>query len=141
MLFLMPTNNVKALKAMHACTHKTNILNFNTSHMIMIHSSSILMAIPNNHGLASSPLVFFLHPFQKSIYTHTHPSYDPLDFVRDYPSEPVTEPIWILLKQERVSRSGISRAICKSAPRPSQIATPASHHSVFTGWMPFLLPN
>ena len=39
--------------------------------------------------------------------------------------------IWILLKQETVSGSGISWAICKSAPRSSQIITPATHHSVF----------
>jgi len=39
-----------------------------------------------------------------------------------------------------VSGSGISWAICKSAPRPGQITTPAPHHSVFfTGRMPFLL--
>ena len=37
--------------------------------------------------------------------------------------------------------SGISWAICKSAPRSRQIATPAAHHSVFTGRMPFLPPN
>jgi len=36
-----------------------------------------------------------------------------------------------LLEQEIVSCSGISWAICKSAPRPRQITTPASHHSVF----------
>jgi len=30
------------------------------------------------------------------------------------------EPIWILLKQETVSGSGISWAICKSAPRPEK---------------------
>ena len=40
-----------------------------------------------------------------------------------------------------VSGSGISWAICKSAPRSRQIATPAPHHSVFTGRMPFLPPN
>ena len=39
--------------------------------------------------------------------------------------------IWILLKQETVSGSGISWAICKSAPRLRQITTPAPHHSVF----------
>ena len=50
-------------------------------------------------------------------------------------------PIWILLKQETVSGSGIRWAICKSAPRYRQITTPAPHHSVFTGQMPFLLPN
>ena len=41
------------------------------------------------------------------------------------------KPIWILLKQETVSGSGISWAICKCAPRSRQIATPAPHHSVF----------
>jgi len=35
-----------------------------------------------------------------------------LDFVRDYPGELVPEQIWILLKQETVSGSGISWAIC-----------------------------
>ena len=37
---------------------------------------------------------------------------------------------WILLKQETVSGSGISWAICKSAPRSRQITMPAPHHSV-----------
>ena len=37
--------------------------------------------------------------------------------------------------------SGISWAICKSAPCCRQITTPAPHHSVFTGQMPFLPPN
>jgi len=45
------------------------------------------------------------------------------------------------LEQETVSGNGISWAICKSAPRLRQITMPAPHHSVFTGWMPFLLPN
>ena len=52
------------------------------------------------------------------------------------------KPIWILLKQETVSGSGISWAICKSAPRSRQMTTPAPHHSVFfIGRMPFLPPN
>ena len=40
-------------------------------------------------------------------------------------------PIWISLEKETVSGSGISWAICKSAPRSRQITTPAPHHSVF----------
>ena len=40
-----------------------------------------------------------------------------------------------------VSGSGISWAICKSAPRSMQITTPAPHHSVSTGRVPFLPPN
>jgi len=41
------------------------------------------------------------------------------------------KPIWILPEQETVSGSGISWAICKSAPRSRQTAMPAPHHSVF----------
>jgi len=41
------------------------------------------------------------------------------------------KPIWILLKQETVGGSGISWAICKSAPRCRQTTTSAPHHSVF----------
>jgi len=40
-----------------------------------------------------------------------------------------------------VSGSGISWAVCKSAPRSRQITTPAPHHSVFTDRMPYLPPN
>ena len=40
-----------------------------------------------------------------------------------------------------MSGSGISWAVCKSAPRSRQITTPALHHSGFTGRMPFLPPN
>jgi len=46
-----------------------------------------------------------------------------------------------LLEQEIVSGSGIGRAICNSAPWPRHITMPATHHSVFTGQMPFLLHN
>ena len=48
------------------------------------------------------------------------------------------KPIWILLKQETMSGSGISWAICKSAPRSRQITMPAPHHSVF--YRPDALP-
>ena len=48
------------------------------------------------------------------------------------------KPIWILLKQETVSGSGISCAICKSAPCSRQITTPAPHQSVF--YRPDALP-
>jgi len=44
----------------------------------------------------------------------------------------------VLLKQETVSGSGISWAICKSALRSRQITTPPSHGSVF--YSPDALP-
>ena len=75
-------------------------------------------------------------------HTHTHTRLTAL-----FPGLPRSagtrkvKPIWILLKQESVSGSGFSWAICKSAPHSRQITTPAPHHSVFTGRMPFLPPN
>ena len=60
------------------------------------------------------------------------------------PAEPVpkkVKPIWILLKQETVSGSGISWVICKSAPRSRQITTPAPHHLVFLQALPAAQPT
>ena len=51
------------------------------------------------------------------------------------------KPIWILLKQETASGSGISWAICKSAPRYRQITMQHPTTQFFTGRMPFLPPN
>ena len=76
-----------------------------------------------------------------SLYTHTHPfngSFSGTTQVNRYQEG---KPIWILLKQETVSGSGISWAICKSAPCSKQ--TPCQHPTTrfFTGRMPFLPPN
>ena len=46
--------------------------------------------------------------------------------------------IWILLKQETVSGSGISWGVFKSAPSSRQITMPTPHHSLF--YMPDALP-
>ena len=48
------------------------------------------------------------------------------------------KPICIFVKQETVSGSGISWAICKSAPRSRMITTPTPHRSVF--YRPDALP-
>ena len=74
------------------------------------------------------------------IYTHTHTHTHLTALCPGLPEWAGTrkvKPIWILLKQETVSGSGISWAVCKSAP----CSMPAPHHSVFTGQMPFLPPN
>ena len=65
-----------------------------------------------------------------TIHTHTH-------LTALFPRLPgwagtrKVKPIWILLKQETVSGSGISWAICKCAPRCRQKTMPAPHNSVF----------
>jgi len=75
-------------------------------------------------------------------YIHIHTFYDFVDFVWDYPGELCygggSESIWILLKQKTVSGSSISWDVCKTAPRPRQITTPAPHHSDF--YRPDALP-
>jgi len=72
---------------------------------------------------------------------HVHPFNGPFSGTTRVSRYQKGKPIWILLKQETVSGSGISWAICKSAPRSAQITMPAPHHSGFTGRMPFLPPN
>ena len=75
-------------------------------------------------------------------YRHyTHPFSGPLSGTTQGSRYQKGETIWILLKQESVSGSGISWTICKSAPRSRQITTPAPHYSAFTGRMLFLPPN
>ena len=91
------------------------------------------------------------HPFkgplsgttQVSQYTHTH-THTHTRLTALCPGLPrwasttKVKPIWILLEQEKVSGSGISWAIWKSAPRSRQITTPAPHCSVF--YRPDALP-
>ena len=73
------------------------------------------------------------------VHTHTHTRLTAL-----FPGLPrwagtgKVKPIWILLKKETVSGSGISWVTCKSASRSRQTGTPAPHHSVF--YRPDALP-
>ena len=72
-------------------------------------------------------------------YTHIHTCLTALCLgVPGWAGTRKVKPIWILLKQETVSGSGISWDICKSAPRSRQITMPAPHHSVF--YTPDALP-
>ena len=76
-----------------------------------------------------------------SVYTHTHPFNGTLSGTTQVSRTRQVKPIWILLEQEIVSGSGISWALCKSAPHSRQTTMPAPHYSAFTGRMPFLPPN
>ena len=72
------------------------------------------------------------------LHTHTHTRLTALcPGLLGWAGTRKVKPIWILLKQETMSGSGISWAICKSAPRSRQITTPACH-SVF--YRPDALP-
>ena len=72
-------------------------------------------------------------------HTHTHTRLTALFLgLPGWAGTRKVKPIWISLKQETVSGSSISWAICKSARRSRQITTPAPHHSVF--YRPGALP-
>ena len=69
---------------------------------------------------------------------HTHPFHGPFSGTTQVSRYQKGKLIWILQKQETVSSSGISWAICRSAPRSRQITMPVPHHSVF--YRPDALP-
>ena len=75
------------------------------------------------------------------LHAHTHPFNGPFPGLPGSADTKKVKPIWILLKQETVSGSGISWDICKSATRSRQITTPAPHHSVFYKPDAFPPPN
>ena len=66
-------------------------------------------------------------------HTHTHPFNGPFFRTTRVSRYQKGKPIWILLKQETTSGSGISWAVCKSAPCSRQITTPATHHFLQPG--------
>ena len=105
--------------------------------MVIIEGEKVVLAVNVGHPIVtdgSFAALLLTTPEPVDLFalththTHTHSFYSSVDFVRDYPCEPVPEPLSILLKQETVSGSGISWAICKSAARPRQITMPTSHH-------------
>jgi len=76
--------------------------------------------------------------------THTHTHTRLMALFPGLPGRASTrkvKPIWILLKQETVSGSGISWAICKSAPRSRQITTPVPHHCFLQARCPSCHPT
>ena len=71
-------------------------------------------------------------------WIHTHPFNGPCLGLPRWAGTRKVKPIWIWLKQETVSGSGISWAICKSPHRSRRITTPTPHHSVL--YRPGALP-
>jgi len=76
--------------------------------------------------------------FSHNAYTCVYTFIGPLSWTTQVSQYQKGKPIWILLKQETVSGSGISWAICKCAPRSRQVTMQAPHHSVF--YRPDALP-
>jgi len=92
-------------------------------------------------GLWLTSCYVCIHTYMHT-HTHTHTRLTaPCPGLPGSAATRKVKPIWIFLKQEIVTGSGISWTICKSAPRSRQITTPAPQHSFFIGRMPFLPPN
>jgi len=91
----------------------------NSLHLAIL---TVLVMWANNAAMLAFCILFC----SLDTHAHTHLFYGPLDFVRDYPGEPVPEPIWILLKQESVSGRGISWEIqiCTSPRTDNHASTP-----------------
>jgi len=86
----------------------------------------------NIHPLTSITSSICYDPQHPHSSHTTHTFNGPLSGTTRVSQHQKGKPIWILLEQETVSGSGISWAICKSAPRSKQKkTTPALHHSVF----------
>ena len=99
----------------HPSYHRTSFINF-------------LHLLQRNYGEIYTGTHISKHT--KRLHTHTRLT-ALIPRLPRWASTRKVKPIWILLKQETVSGSGISWAICKSAPRSRQKTKPAPHHSVF----------
>ena len=77
-------------------------------------------------GVSSSSSIQCFDDSTECVHTYIHP-------LNVWAGARKVKPIWILLKQGTVSGSGITWAVCKSAPRSRQITMPAFHHWVFYG--------
>ena len=108
-----------------------------------VHKNKTICRPSNTHTHTRLTALFLGLPGWAGTRTHTH-THTNTRLTALCPGLPgwagtrKVKPIWILLKQDTVSGSGISRNICKSAPRSRQITTPTPHHSVF--YRPDALP-
>ena len=108
----------------------------------------ILQNSPDDHGwygitlsklrISEQNMIIDMNIQHTHARTHTHLFNGPLSGTTQVSQYQKGKTIWILLKQKTVSGSGISWAICKSAPGSRQITMPAPHHSVF--YRPDALP-
>jgi len=115
------------------------------SYIIVLHYSH-RKAVQNNRRSKTKEVRASLSPscikqVSGITFYHTHSHTHLMAFFPGLPKWAGTrkvKPIWILLKQETVSGSGISWAVCKSAPCSRQITTPVPHTRFF--YRPDALP-
>ena len=112
----------------------TVVPNYRTFYFAISHCDTINQRIQQQlqTSLGISHSKSWTHQKSLTIHTHTHTHTRLTALCLGLPEWAGTrkvKPIWILLKQETVSGSGISWAICKSAPCSRQTTTPALHYS------------
>jgi len=123
--------NIMPCIYMHIKGHHVDI---NTAYQVHYHMATERSVQSNLSKWMSLKWITHLH-------THTHTHTRLVALFLGLPRSAGTrkvKPIWILLKQETVSGSGISWAVCKSATRSRQITMPSPHHSIF--YRPDALP-
>jgi len=96
--------------------------------------------LTNSRELRPNNLVYCIQYYDHSIHTHTHLT-APCPRLPRWAGTRKVKPVWISLKQETLSGSGTSWAVCKCAPCSREIIMPAPHHSVFHTPDAFLPPN
>jgi len=74
-------------------------------------------------------------------HTHTHPFNGPFSGTTQVSRYQNGKTNLDFTEEQTVSGSGISWAICKSAPRSRQITTPATHHSFLQAGCPSCRPS
>jgi len=98
----------------------------------MDEQSSVLCVITNFVSvLHENEISVRRHIDNNEIKPNTHLFNGPLSGTTPVSRYQKVKVIWTLLKQETVSGSGISWAICKSAPCSRQITMPVPQHPVF----------
>ena len=113
------------------CYTTAGLLQHNYRHKMKHLNALVLSDLTQDYG--------DMLPQHTHTYTHTHTHLTAVfPGLPRWASTRKIKSIWIFLTQETVSGSGISWAICKSAPCSRQITTPAPHHSVF--YRPDALP-
>jgi len=108
--------------------------------MVQIFTGQMTLLSPNEHSFKALNGSDCYSINNKYTNTYTHTRLTALcPGLPGWAGNRKEKPIWILLKQETVSGSGICWVICKSAPCSRQITMPAPHSSVF--YRPDALPD
>ena len=114
-------HGLNVLRSQHPCT----------LHCVIVKTAMSMLDFSSDSSSVSQLSTIVLCRLRRPL-THTHLFNGPLSgTTRVSRYQKGKTNLWILVKQETASGSGISWAVCKSAFRSRQTTMPAPHHSVF----------